>query len=65
MAIWDLPVDMFARGTSFMYSHPGRTVTVERLADSGPARAFLPFVHKPPQVSFNDGAKLWTVTNIV
>jgi 2-polyprenyl-6-methoxyphenol hydroxylase-like FAD-dependent oxidoreductase len=47
-AVWDLPVDMFAPGTGFMYSHPGRTVMVERLAGGGAARAFLAFVHSEP-----------------
>jgi 2-polyprenyl-6-methoxyphenol hydroxylase-like FAD-dependent oxidoreductase len=48
VAIWDLPVEMFAPGTGFMYSHPGRTAMVERLADGGAARAFLAFVHPAP-----------------
>jgi 2-polyprenyl-6-methoxyphenol hydroxylase-like FAD-dependent oxidoreductase len=47
-AVWDLPVDMFAPGTGFMYSHPGRTVMVERLGGGGTARAFLAFVHPAP-----------------
>jgi 2-polyprenyl-6-methoxyphenol hydroxylase-like FAD-dependent oxidoreductase len=47
-AIWDLPVDMFAPGTGFMYSHPGRTAMVERPAGGGAARAFLAFVHPAP-----------------
>ena len=48
-AIWDLQADdMFASGTGFMYSHPGRTAMVERPADGGAARAFLAFVHPAP-----------------
>ena len=47
-AIWDLPADMFAPGTGFMYSHPGRTAMVERPASGGAARAFLAFVHPEP-----------------
>jgi 2-polyprenyl-6-methoxyphenol hydroxylase-like FAD-dependent oxidoreductase len=47
-AIWDLPVDMFAPGTGFMYSHPGRSALVERPADGAAARAFLGFVHPAP-----------------
>jgi 2-polyprenyl-6-methoxyphenol hydroxylase-like FAD-dependent oxidoreductase len=46
--IWDLPVDMFALGTGFMYSHPGRTAMVERPADGAAARVFLAFVHPAP-----------------
>ncbi|GAB7066200.1 FAD-dependent monooxygenase [Mycobacterium hodleri] len=47
-AIWDLPGDMFAPGTGFMYSHVGRTAMVERPADGSPARAFMAFVHPAP-----------------
>jgi 2-polyprenyl-6-methoxyphenol hydroxylase-like FAD-dependent oxidoreductase len=47
-AIWDLPDEMFAAGTGFIYSHAGRSAMVERLADGGPARAFLAFVHPEP-----------------
>ncbi|QLL07933.1 FAD-dependent monooxygenase [Mycobacterium vicinigordonae] len=47
-AIWDLPVDMFAPGTGFMYSHAGRTAMVERPANGGATRAFLAFVHPHP-----------------
>jgi 2-polyprenyl-6-methoxyphenol hydroxylase-like FAD-dependent oxidoreductase len=47
-AIWDVPVDMFAPGTGFMYSHPGRTALVERPADGAVARVFLSFVHPAP-----------------
>jgi 2-polyprenyl-6-methoxyphenol hydroxylase-like FAD-dependent oxidoreductase len=47
-AVWDLPTDMFAPGTGFLYSHPGRTAMVERPADGGAARAFLTFVHPAP-----------------
>ncbi|GAS98225.1 monooxygenase FAD-binding protein [Mycolicibacterium canariasense] len=46
-AIWDMPPDLFPPGSGFMYSHPGRTVVVERHQD-GPARAFLVFVHPNP-----------------
>jgi 2-polyprenyl-6-methoxyphenol hydroxylase-like FAD-dependent oxidoreductase len=47
-AIWDLPGDQFAPGAGYMYSHPGRTVLVERPTDGTPARAFLAFVHDAP-----------------
>lgn len=47
-AVWDLPTDMFEPGTGFFYSHPGRTVLVERPSDGAPARAFLTFVHPEP-----------------
>lgn len=47
-AVWDLPADMFEPGTGFFYSHPGRTVLVERPSDGVPARAFLTFVHSAP-----------------
>jgi 2-polyprenyl-6-methoxyphenol hydroxylase-like FAD-dependent oxidoreductase len=47
-AVWDLPTNMFAPGTGFLYSHPGRTAIVERPADGGAARAFLTFVHPAP-----------------
>ena len=47
-AVWDLPTDMFEPGTGFFYSHPGRTVLVERPSDGAPARAFLTFVHSAP-----------------
>ncbi|WP_234799894.1 FAD-dependent monooxygenase [Mycobacteroides abscessus] len=47
-AVWDLPTGMFSPGTAFMYSHPGRTVLVERQSDGTPARAFLTFVHPEP-----------------
>jgi 2-polyprenyl-6-methoxyphenol hydroxylase-like FAD-dependent oxidoreductase len=47
-AVWDLPTDMFEPGTGFFYSHPGRTVLVERPFDGAPARAFLTFVHAAP-----------------
>ncbi len=54
-AIWDVPAEMFSPGAGFMYSHPGRTVMVERPADGGAARAFLAFVHPAPgEVSRND-----------
>jgi 2-polyprenyl-6-methoxyphenol hydroxylase-like FAD-dependent oxidoreductase len=46
-AIWDMPADLFPPRSGFMYSHPGRTVMVERHQD-GPARAFLVFVHPDP-----------------
>jgi 2-polyprenyl-6-methoxyphenol hydroxylase-like FAD-dependent oxidoreductase len=47
-AIWDLPADQFTPGAGYMYSHPGRTVLVERPTDGTPARAFLAFVHDAP-----------------
>ena len=47
-AVWDLPTDMFDPGTGFFYSHPGRTVLVERPSDGAAARAFLTFVHPTP-----------------
>lgn len=47
-AIWELPAGSFDPGDGFMYSHAGRTVVVERPADSAPARAFLAFVHDDP-----------------
>ncbi|MBO0676177.1 FAD-dependent monooxygenase [Mycolicibacterium sp. S2-37] len=47
-AVWDLPTDMFDPGTGFFYSHPGRTVLVERPSDGAAARAFLTFVHPAP-----------------
>jgi 2-polyprenyl-6-methoxyphenol hydroxylase-like FAD-dependent oxidoreductase len=47
-AVWDLPTNMFAPGTGFLYSHPGRTAMVERPADGGAARVFLTFVHPSP-----------------
>lgn len=48
VAVWDLPTDMFVPATGFLYSHPGRTVVVERPDDGSPARAFLTFVHPAP-----------------
>jgi 2-polyprenyl-6-methoxyphenol hydroxylase-like FAD-dependent oxidoreductase len=47
-AIWDLPADMFAPGSGFMYSHPGRTALVEWPAGERAARVFLAFVHPAP-----------------
>jgi 2-polyprenyl-6-methoxyphenol hydroxylase-like FAD-dependent oxidoreductase len=47
-AVWDLPSDMFAPGTGFMYSHAGRTVGVEHVSGEPAARAFLTFVHPAP-----------------
>ncbi|KUI35572.1 FAD-dependent monooxygenase [Mycobacterium sp. GA-2829] len=47
-AVWDLPTDMFDPGAGFFYSHPGRTVLVERPSDGGAARAFLTFIHPEP-----------------
>lgn len=47
-AIWDLPGDMFTAGTGFMYSHPGRTAMVGRLARGGASQAFLAFEHPDP-----------------
>jgi 2-polyprenyl-6-methoxyphenol hydroxylase-like FAD-dependent oxidoreductase len=49
VAVWDLPEDMFAPGAGFFYSHPGRTVLVERPSEGGPARAFATFVHPAPE----------------
>jgi len=58
-AIWDLPTEMFTPGTGYMYSHPGRTVLVERPADGSPARAFLSFVHAAPgSVNSRDVAEI-------
>ncbi|MCK0173596.1 FAD-dependent monooxygenase [Mycolicibacterium sp. F2034L] len=48
VAIWDLPKDLFDPGTGFFYSHPGRTVLVERTPGGAAARAFLTFVHPSP-----------------
>lgn len=60
-AIWDLPPGMFDPGTGFMYSHAGRTASVERLADGGPARAFLAFTHpNPGTVDRHDRARILT-----
>ena len=47
-AVWDLPTTMFDPGDGFFYSHPGRTVVVERPSDGAAARAFLAFVHPAP-----------------
>jgi 2-polyprenyl-6-methoxyphenol hydroxylase-like FAD-dependent oxidoreductase len=47
-AVWDLPPEMFAPASGFMYSHAGRTVVVERPANGGAGRAFLTFVHPTP-----------------
>ncbi|MHA0287684.1 FAD-dependent monooxygenase [Mycobacterium sp. C3-094] len=56
-AIWDLPPGMFAPGTGYLYSHPGRIVVVERQADGTPARAFAAFMHPAPgTVDRRDGA---------
>lgn len=58
-AIWDLPDDQFAPGAGYMYSHPGRTVLVERPTDGTPARAFLAFVPETPgSVNTRDSAEL-------
>ncbi|ABK71037.1 FAD-dependent monooxygenase [Mycolicibacterium smegmatis] len=48
VAIWDIPTEMIAPGTGYMYSHPGRTVGIERTFDSAATRAFLTFVHPSP-----------------
>ncbi|TRW79024.1 oxidoreductase [Mycolicibacterium sp. 018/SC-01/001] len=48
VAVWDLPDDAFAPGAGFFYSHPGRTVLVERPFDGAPGRAFATFVHPAP-----------------
>lgn len=58
-AVWDVPTDMFAAGTGFLYSHAGRTMMVERPADGGAARAFLTFVHPAPgTVDRNDAGQI-------
>ena len=60
-AVWDVPTDMFAPGTGFLYSHAGRTVVVERPADGGAARAFLTFVHRAPgTVNLRDADQILT-----
>lgn len=46
-AVWDLSTDMLEAGSGVFYSHPGRTILIERPAD-GAARAFLTFVHPAP-----------------
>ena len=46
-AVWDLSTDLIEEGTGVFYSHPGRTILVER-PDGGAARAFLTFVHPAP-----------------
>jgi 2-polyprenyl-6-methoxyphenol hydroxylase-like FAD-dependent oxidoreductase len=43
--VWDVPAEILAPGTGFMYSHPGRTAFVERPVDERTARAFLAFMH--------------------
>lgn len=48
VAVWDLPDDAFAPGAGYFYSHPGRTVLVERPSDGAPGRAFATFVHPAP-----------------
>ncbi|AKS34336.1 FAD-dependent monooxygenase [Mycolicibacterium goodii] len=48
VAIWDISNEMVSPGSGYMYSHPGRTATVERPADGGNTRAFLTFVHPAP-----------------
>ncbi|MBX7452942.1 FAD-dependent monooxygenase [Mycolicibacterium sp. 3033] len=48
VAVWDLPDDAFAPGAGFFYSHPGRTVLVERPSGGAPGRAFATFVHPAP-----------------
>ncbi|MEZ0052791.1 2-polyprenyl-6-methoxyphenol hydroxylase-like FAD-dependent oxidoreductase [Mycobacterium sp. MAA66] len=47
-AIWDVPLDMFPAGSGALYSHPGRTVMVERPNDGSAARVFLSFIHPDP-----------------
>jgi 2-polyprenyl-6-methoxyphenol hydroxylase-like FAD-dependent oxidoreductase len=48
-AVWDLPdTDMFASGAGYVYSHPGRSVVIERAADGATTRAFLTFGHAAP-----------------
>lgn len=59
-AVWDLPIEMTAAGTGFMYSHPGRTIMVERPANRGPTRVFLAFVHPTPgTVNRNDSSEIF------
>ena len=41
VAIWDISTEIFAPGTGYMYSHPGRSAAVVRPADGGVTRAFL------------------------
>lgn len=48
VAIWDLSTEMISPATGYVYSHPGRTVLVERPADGGDARAILTFTHPAP-----------------
>ncbi len=48
VAVWELPTNMFAPGTGFLYSQPGRTAAIERPPDGAAARAFLTFVHPAP-----------------
>lgn len=48
VAIWDIPTAMIAPGTGYVYSHPGRTVAIERTSGSDTTRAFLTFVHPAP-----------------
>jgi 2-polyprenyl-6-methoxyphenol hydroxylase-like FAD-dependent oxidoreductase len=48
-ATWDLPnSEMMARGAGVVYSHPGRSVMIERPANGATARAFLTFGHAAP-----------------
>ncbi|BBY77397.1 FAD-dependent monooxygenase [Mycolicibacterium parafortuitum] len=48
VTIWDIDNEMFSPATGYLYSHPGRTLMVERLPDGGAARAYLTFVHPAP-----------------
>lgn len=58
-AIWDVPPDMVAPGTGFMYSHVGRSAMVERPPAGDTARVFLAFVHpEPASVNRHDAGEI-------
>ncbi|AMO61481.1 monooxygenase FAD-binding protein [Mycolicibacterium phlei] len=48
VAIWDIRGEMFAPGTGYMYSHPGRSAALMRSFDGSETRAFLTYVHPRP-----------------
>jgi 2-polyprenyl-6-methoxyphenol hydroxylase-like FAD-dependent oxidoreductase len=48
VAIWDIRSEIFAPGTGYMYSNPGRSVAVMRSFDGSETRAFLTYVHPRP-----------------
>ena len=48
VGIWDIDNEMFSPATGYLYSHPGRTLMVERRPDGGATRAYLTFVHPAP-----------------